>query len=404
MPPIRIEATYRVVTPLFCAGADSKTPELRLSSFKGVLCYWWRALAWSRYGADLGAIGRQEDRLFGSADGGQSRVVMRLESTPESPKISVGEVLEVHAGAGVVGEGARYLGYGVMEAFARQNKRTGERIRPGQLTRSCLGAPFDFAVQIRARDLHEKESTSLVEALVALGVLGGLGARSRKGYGSLVLRSLLVNGEARWSTPRSMDELQRAIAGLRSEQTDDRAGAYPEFTALSNRARHVLLSSTRREPLDLLDLVGREMVRFRSWGRKGKILGGQVDSERKFRIDHDLMKRHERRSHPQRIAFGLPHNYGGHKHEKVGPADGLDRRASPLFIHIHICDDGPVAVLSFLPARFLPAGRSDVSVGGSRVPQVPEAELYRPIHDFLDRLLDGDRRREPFAGAVEVRP
>jgi CRISPR-associated protein Cmr1 len=396
MPAIRIEATYSVVTPLFCAGADSKTPEVRLPSFKGVLRYWWRALAWSRYGADLGVLRQQEDRLFGSAGGGQSRVVMRLASAPQSPKISVGDVLEARAGAGVVGEGARYLGYGVMEAFGSRKKGT----KAGQLTRACLGAPFDFTVQMRARHLDGQESTSLVNALVAVGILGGLGARSRKGYGSLALQSLHVNGEARWSTPRSMDELQRAIAALRSGQTHDHAGAYPEFTALSNRARHVLLSSTRREPLELLDLVGREMVRFRSWGRKGRIFESQLDSEKKFQDDHDLMKGRQRRSHPRRIAFGLPHNYG---QQKVGPADGLDRRASPLFIHIHPCDDEPVAVLSFLPARFLPAGKSDISVGGSRVPQAPEEELYGPVREFLARLLDRDRRREPFTDAVEVR-
>ena len=399
MPAMRIEATYSVVTPLFCAGADSKTPEVRLPSFKGVLRYWWRALAWSRYGADLGVLRQQEDRLFGSAGGGQSRVVMRLASAPQSPKISVGDVLEAGAGAGVVGEGARYLGYGVMEAFGSRKKRT----KAGQLTRACLGAPFDFTVQMRARHLDGQESTSLVNALVALGSLGGLGARSRKGYGSLVLQSLNVNGEARWSTPRSMDELQRAIAALRAEQTDDRAGAYPEFTALSNSARHVLLSSTRREPLELLDLVGREMVRFRSWGRKGRIFESQLHSEKEFQDDHDLMKGRQRRSHPRRIAFGLPHNYGQQKHEQVGPADGLNRRASPLLIHIHPCDDGPVAVLSFLPARFLPAGRSDISVGGSRVPQAPEEELYGPVREFLDRLLDRNRCREPFTDAVEVR-
>ncbi len=399
MPAIRIEATYSVVTPLFCAGADSKTPEVRLPSFKGVLRYWWRALAWSRYGADLGVLRRQEDRLFGSAGGGQSRVVMRLASAPESPTISAGHVLEARSGAGVVGEGARYLGYGVMEAFGSRKKGT----KAGQLTRACLGAPFDFTVEMRARHLDGQESTSLVNALVALGSLGGLGARSRKGYGSLVLRSLHVNGEARWSGPCSMAELQRAIAALRSEQTDHRAGAYPEFTALSSRARHVLLSSTRREPLELLDLVGREMVRFRSWGRKGRIFESQLDSEKKFRHDHDLMKGRQRRSHPRRIAFGLPHNYGQRKHEQVGPADGLDRRASPLFIHIHPCEDRPVAVLSFLPARFLPAGKSDISVGGSRVPQAPEEELYGPVREFLDRLLDRDRRREPFTDAVEVR-
>jgi CRISPR-associated protein Cmr1 len=207
-----------------------------------------------------------------------------------------------------------------------------------------------------------------------------------------------------------MDELRSAIAALRRgpSDDDDGSGSLPEFTALSNGTRHVLLSSAKSEPLKLLDLVGRELVRFRSWGHHGKVLGG-IKSEQNFRPDHDLMKlaSHERCIHPERIAFGLPHNYGK---QKVGPADGLDRRASPLFIHIHECGDRPVAIVSFLPARFLPsrppANRASISVGGQPVSQAPEEELYRPIHDFLDRLLDRNRQRprqEPFTDAVEVR-
>ena len=404
MPAIRIEATYSVVTPLFCAGADSKTPEVRLPSFKGVLRYWWRALAWSRCGGGLEVVGREEDRLFGSAGGGQSRVLMRWASPPEPIPIPVNEVVKLRAGGRVVGPGARYLGYGVMGAFGA---------KAGRLTRACL-APFDFTVQMRGRDLKEQELTSLRDSLVALGILGGLGAKSRKGYGSLVLRDLRVNGQARWSTPRSMDELRSAIAAFRPGPSDveDGSGSLPEFTALSSGARHVLLSSAKSEPLELLDLVGRELVRFRSWGQHGKILGG-IESEKNFRPDHDLMKKlasHERRIHPERIAFGLPHNYGKWTEDHVGPADGFDRRASPLFIHIHECGDRPVAVVSFLPARFLPsrppANRATISVGGQRVSQAPEEKLYRPIHGFLDRLLDRNRQRprqEPFTHAVEVR-
>ena len=75
---MRIDATYRVTTPLFCAGAVPSCAELRLPSFKGALRFWWRALAWPRCGGDLEAIRQQEDALFGSAGGGQSRVLMRL--------------------------------------------------------------------------------------------------------------------------------------------------------------------------------------------------------------------------------------------------------------------------------------------------------------------------------------
>ena len=231
--------------------------------------------------------------------------------------------------------------------------------------------------------------------------------KSRKGYGSLAIQALRVNGVERRSRLNSLNDLSDAIKTLGRDHSTARL---PEFTVLSGKTRHVLLSSNKREPVELLDLVGRELVRFRSWGRNGKILGGNVESERRFKDDHDLMKHTPRTTHPRRIAFGLPHNYGKHDDQQVGPFDKeLDRRASPLFIHIHECGRVPVAVLSFLPSRFLPEGRSDISVGKKSrgVTQRQEEELYRPIHDFLDRLLDSSessKRREKFIEALEVRP
>ena len=396
--PTSIDAAYSIVTPLFCAGADPSRAELRLPSFKGILRYWWRALAWSRCGRDLDSIRKREDAIFGSAGSGQARLIMRLAPASAPPAVPIGAVLTVSpTDSRPVGEGARYLGYGVMEAFASANKNT----KAGQLTRSCLRPPLDFTVQIRARDLDEADLGSVKEALIAAGTLGGMGAKSRKGYGSLVLRSLVVNQTEPWVAPRTIVELSEAIGTL---QRDDSAAKLPEFTALSKKARHVLLTTSKKEPIELLDLVGRELVRFRSWGRNGKILGGAVDSEHGFKDDHDLMKGRQRKSHPRRIVFGLPHNYGKPKDQQVGPHDeSIDRRASPLFIHIHRCGDAPVAVLSFVPARFLPDGRSAISVGGSKVPLARENELFRPIHAFLDRLLDPRERKESFTNALEVK-
>ena len=398
---IEIEATYRVVTPLFCGGAEpGKSAELRLASFKGVLRFWWRALAWSRCGGDLEGIRKREDALFGSAGGGQSRVSMRLNPDCAPQTIHADKVLTVsQANGSTVGEGARYLGYGVMTTFGSQR---------GQLTRACLRSPFEFTVRLRLRDhgWDEEERkyalASLRDVLICLGTHGGMGAKSRKGYGSLVIRSLIVDGKPGWRLPQSMNDLREALADLRRRH---HAAGQPEYTAVSEQARHVLISSDKGEPLELLDLLGRELMRYRSWGHGGKVLGRE--SEKKFTDDHDLMKTDWRRRdrHPRRIVFGLPHNYGKRKDQQVGPwDDSLDRRASPLFIHIHECGTTPVAVLSFLPARFLPTDKSDISVGGKRVRQTPEADLYRPVHEFLDRLLDPDERKEPFAEVVEVRP
>ncbi len=88
MATTEIEATYRVTTPMFCGGVNQQEAELRLPSFKGVLRFWWRALAWSRLQGDLKAIKREEDALFGSADGGQARVSMRLDTTGERLRLA----------------------------------------------------------------------------------------------------------------------------------------------------------------------------------------------------------------------------------------------------------------------------------------------------------------------------
>ena len=395
----RIEVRYRVLTPLFCAGACHSRPELRLPSFKGALRFWWRTLAWSRYRANLKVIRQQEDNLFGSASGGQSRLSMRLVSASDPLPVGTEELLTLPpTNARVVGEGARYLGYGVMEAFDSRRKCK----KAGQLTRACLRAPFDFTVQMRGRGLSECDNSLLNDALTALGTLGGMGAKSRKGYGSLALLSLRVNEREESRASCSEDDLCAAIRALRR---DCSGTAMPKFTALSEETRHVMLSSDKAEPLELLDLVGRELIRYRSWGRNGKVFGGGIDSERNFEDDHDLMRRDaaEREAHPRRIVFGLPHNYGKPRSKQITPAaKDIDRRASPLFIHIHECSGLPIAILSFLPARFLPEGKSRISVGGNGVCQMPEKELYRPIHEFLDRLLDSRKRKEPFTKVVEV--
>ncbi len=386
-----LEATYRVVTPLFCGGADPSGPaRLRLASFKGVLRYWWRALA----PGTLSDLERQENELFGSADTGQSRVALSLRAVDPVTSVPVGSRL-MDRGT-VVGEGARYLGYGLMEAFASRTRG----VEAGQLQRPCLPAPFELRLALRCRQVSEGQIATLTQALKCLGMLGGLGARSRRGYGSMALASLTRDGEPLWQAPSDLDSLGKELSGLLRQ-----APELPEHTAFSKSSRIVLLEGEAgQSALSLLDRMGREMVRYRSWGNNGRVLGN-IDSEKNFAGDHDLMKLppSQRDSHPERIVFGLPHNCGRTPDKQVEPAErGLDRRASPLFLHIHQLPAQPVAVVALLPARFLPEGRDRISVGGQSVPMAAPDALYRPLHTFLSRLLGKDRQ-ESFRSAREVR-
>lgn len=393
-------AKYRVVTPMFLSGSDRNHAELRLPSFKGALRFWWRALSAEYFDNDLQKLRAAEDTLFGSTRTGASRVRMRIVSCDTVRTVEKGEILR--DGNDVIGEGARYLGYGVMEAFASKKRET----KAGQLLRACLQSPLSFEVELTCRGLlTENQRASLLNALKALGLMGGLGTRSRRGYGSIGLESLSLDGEAKWNKPQTMGDLYRTIKALYTQQSNCKL---PKYTALSSLSRHVILKAKKSAtPLELLDTVGREMMRYRSWGHHGRVLG--QDSERNFEDDHDLMKLEpaKRKTHPRRIVFGLPHNYGKAKSDQIPPKTdrGLHRRASPLLLHIHECGNQPVAVLSFLPATFLPGGDdAKINVGDKVVPIANNQEIWRPVEELLDRFASGQGRKESFSEALEVRP
>lgn len=391
-----ITATFRVVTPMFMSGADQSKAELRLPSIKGALRFWWRAQAWGRLNGDLNAIREEEANLFGSTDKGQAAVLMKLVSDSVPEPLKKDEMLKDKGR--VIGDGARYLGYGVVEAFRSKKKGT----EAGQLVRPCLPAPFNFKVAFRfkPRASERQQTDNLTEAIKLMGLIGCIGSKSRKGYGSLTL-TRLEHGDETWNAPNNVDELSASLADFQSESR------LPEFTAPSKHTRFLVLTGNEDDsPLSLLDRVGREVVFYRSWGNKGKVLG--TPREENFKEDHDLMKGLKTNiEYPRRVVFGLPHNYGQKRDQQVTPGS-KDRRASPLFIHVHQAskESQPLAVVGFLPAAFLPEKES-LKLLNTRVEPSYDEAFWQPIHDFLERLKGTQqqppsKRREKFGKVLEV--
>jgi len=353
-----ITATYRIVTPMFCAGADQSKAELRLPSFKGALRFWWRSLHGHLATEELR---EQEAKLFGSSELGQSQVRLRLSRQILDEPKQVGAIFE----DGRL-QGAHYLGYGVMMA--------------GKLTRPMIpGGRFTAQVQFHP-SLTDVQIEGVSRALILLGTVGGIGSKARKGFGSLTLNRL--EGSTAESLPDGIADRLRHC--LRDRTIDEE----PDWTAWSTASRVVAISSEENiRPVESLDRLGQELVHYRSWGRNGKVL--RQDSEQNFRDDHDLSKGQGTSiRHPRRAAFGLPHNYGKGDRNEVKPASrDHDRRASPLFFHIHQTDAGvhPTGVVSFLPSRFLPNGEQ-IRAFGQDVPLQTD-DLWEPIHGYLDRLI-----------------
>ena len=388
----QITATFLIVTPLFLGGARQEAEGFRLASLKGALRFWWRALNYpaifehegSRAGA-LAALRRDEIALFGDT-GSQGQVLMRLEPrlTPLR-RMEAGTVLK-GADNRVVGPGARYLGYGLMGAFGKDE---------GKLSRSCLQPGQGVAVTFAFRTgLPEKAVKGFVDALTLFGLVGGLGSRARRGWGSMALVRLEGDNANGWTPPTTVQayaaEIARVVAGV------DRGEAEPPFTAFGPGARIDLLG-TAGDGLTALNAMGEAMQRYRAWGHNGRI-GNGLESERNFKDDHDWSKdpfsTKWRDYVPQRIVFGLPQNYG--KGFGVAPATPrMDRRASPLLLHVHPLGAGLLAEVGLLlPAVFLPGARNEVAVTqkGSTKPRRARID-WTVLERFLDGPADPARRK-----------
>lgn len=300
-----LEATYRIVTPMFLGDADQKATEIRPPSVKGALRFWWRALNWAaclrdsnRNAADaLRLLHQREARLFGSAAtdkaGGQSLFFLRVEQEPYPteqiwPKANTG---------------SGYLGYGLFESGRR------DRAKPH---RQGIAEGRTFSARLIFKSATtEEDIRSLTKTLQVFGLCGGLGSRSRRGFGSVSLCTL--NGKDQLPDASAYRE---AVTGILKEANG--VQELPPYTAFSRLARHRILADGT-VPRDVHAKAG-EMYRQHR-GQPSSLRGRQ------------------------KIPFGLP----------LENVDKDHRRASPLLFHIQeLKGKRFCAAVLFLPAVFHP--------------------------------------------------
>lgn len=388
--PECLEATYRLVTPMFIGGADQTPGDgIRPPSFKGALRFWWRALNWSSCLQELGdestalqLLHQREARLFGIAanqkTSGQGCFLLRIEA--ETHK-------RAKSALPTPGSGHQYLlGQGLYHFNDKY-------------LREALDADDVVRVTLRFRPgTTRDERDSIAKALLAIGLFGGLGSRARKGFGALAIQSFDGADLAVPASTKEVHDSLTALVGARSE-------ALPPFSAFSAHTRIDLIAANGADAWQLLGKLGMEMQLYRSWGRNGMVAG--TPAERNFARDHDLAQQaaageavHE---HPKRVIFGLPHNYYfsstkdkldvnamAPKPEGGGWNDlGTQRRASPLFLHPHQFPDGSVAALiTLLPGQFLP-DTWRIGLKGKKPPiRVDVDPDWSVLHGFMDRFAE----------------
>lgn len=175
-----------IVTPLFAGGADGIQAELRAAALKGLMRFWWRAL----YGSDnIEKMKENEAKIFGDTDR-KSDVKISLENTKNLQPVKTG----IKKGTMFTAESkgrkftlsiTEYLAYGLYEyQKGKGNVFIREHFKPTSDTSLSL---------ILSCSLNYKEQ--IINTLKALYMFGGLGAKSRNGFGNISIKDKGKNKE-----------------------------------------------------------------------------------------------------------------------------------------------------------------------------------------------------------------
>ncbi len=154
-----IQVELKTVTPLFLAGADPRgEPELRAASVRGALRFWLRALLGGVLGDhNFDALRQAESAVFGSTKTA-SPVVVRVEGNPQRGQF-------------------RPLLHNPEKTFRLHAFEPEQSLKLTLAPRICSTSIPEVAVW----------------CLLVWLLLGGLGKRSRRGFGSFMLASASQN-------------------------------------------------------------------------------------------------------------------------------------------------------------------------------------------------------------------
>ncbi|MBA2288138.1 MAG: type III-B CRISPR module RAMP protein Cmr1 [Ktedonobacteraceae bacterium] len=201
---------YELITPLFGGGTTSGEPDpvtvIRGTEIRGQLRFWWRACrgGQSKFHRDMKAMKEEEDRIWGKAYKKGEEPVHHNEAVQ----------IMVH----VVEEGTR------VKPFEYQKDAKGQFIRDNRLkikTRTNRDIPTYAAFSLQPTDeecrqedpppektvskgvtfqlsitFPESRKADIEAALWAWETFGGIGARTRRGFGALCCQSIEENGKA----------------------------------------------------------------------------------------------------------------------------------------------------------------------------------------------------------------
>ena len=141
----------KTITPMFCYGADGETPELRAPSLKGALRFWWRAI---HPNLELADLKKKETLIFGGTGDEEAKKSSFLIQLRHSD-----------------------LPTEMVNPLPHKTK---------SYQKSAILSKLEFTIILRT----ETTSKNILHLLELTAILGGIGGRSRRGFGSFRINSI----------------------------------------------------------------------------------------------------------------------------------------------------------------------------------------------------------------------
>lgn len=338
-PNITQVREYELITPLFGGGvkpgeADPITT-IRGSSIRGQLRFWWRACRGGAF-ADLEQMKRAEDAIWGTAS---------KDKKGEKPASKVQVFVET-ANKGVeLIHSAKDINPYTAFPLRQENKKLRDNIK--------------FTLTIKLNNISKKEldtlglkdlQTEVEAALWAWETFGGIGARTRRGFGAISIKSKEIN---------TKDVENNIRAGLKKHVID--STNWPQNVPhLSHKLEFKILPTTFANGKEASNILISKLKIFRQQrnGNQGRSRWPEPDAIRRLTQQHLVNQNKDHNpTHPvnkfPRAVFGLPiifHFKDGNRYKTSDPQDttlalkNSDRLASPLILRPIKCSNGYVGL------------------------------------------------------------
>lgn len=332
---------FQILTPCICTGYDQRRAEIRAPSIRGQLRWWFRAL-----GGQLS----EEKAIFGGVHHRAQASSLVTRVTAVRGPTSCQNLADL----GWREDDPRaYLLWPLRPTHHSDQKRGFLEPRDGNTP--------SFELQISHR-LIRGGAELPDRVLEAFALLGALGTRSRRAFGSIWPTGMLLDGSPE-RLPQTVPELE---AKLRSVL---------DGTGLRVLALAFGLGSWE----DALACCGEFLRTFRC--------GKGVGVSEWGRSDHDAPFKDEKKAYRAVIGLPLAQRYG-HGSTVIRTRHGHERRwASPLLLKVVSLDEGVVPLAVFVPCLALPEG--------SRIHLVEEKQLLKSLtasHGLFRAMMEPDSR------------